>query len=403
MAIEALRQQEARFRALIEHSTEAIALLTAHGMITYASPSTRQVTGYTPADMEGRSGLSFVHLDDVPQMRDIFLSMREQPGASTSLVGRVRTREGAYRWMEGIVTNQLADPNIQGWIINYRDITAFQRLVQERDEARQETQAAQNIQQQTEAFISLVVHELRAPLTSIKGNIQLAQRRLTMASTGNLSSSEPLPGGIARIRLLLERAERQAGVQERLVSDLLDTACLHLHYLNVQRRTSDLVALIQQVVEDQRLVAPTRLITSEIPVATLLLPIDHDRIAQVLTNYISNALKYAPNLSPVVVRLVLQRTQVRVEVVDQGPGLSEEQQRRVWERFYRVSERSSLPGVGLGLPIARQIIALHQGETGVQSRLGAGATFWFTLPLPPSEPGRQQKTGTSHWKSLPPM
>jgi len=105
---------------------------------------------------------------------------------------------------------------------------------------------------------------------------------------------------------------------------------------------------------------------------------------QVLTNYLANALKYAPVDQPVSVRLEVAASSARVSVRDLGMGLTAEQQQRVWERFYQVAapgHQGPDGGLGLGLAIARAIVEQHHGQVGVESAPGRGSTFWFTLPL----------------------
>ena len=111
---------------------------------------------------------------------------------------------------------------------------------------------------------------------------------------------------------------------------------------------------------------------------------DAGRIGQVLTNYLTNALKYAPVDRVTCVRLEVTGTDARVSVCDQGPGLTPEQQQRVWERFYQVAapgQQGPDRGLGLGLAIAMAIVEQHQGQVGVENAPGRGSTFWFTLPL----------------------
>ncbi len=108
---------------------------------------------------------------------------------------------------------------------------------------------------------------------------------------------------------------------------------------------------------------------------------DADRIKQAVMNYITNALKYSPQDLPVEVLLAVEGDSARVSVRDEGEGLPEEVQERVWECFYRADKDHVQSGLGLGLHICKMIIQWHQGQVGVQSVHGEGATFWFTLPL----------------------
>jgi PAS domain S-box-containing protein len=135
MSTETFRQSEEQFRALIEHSTEAIALFSPDGIILYASPSSERVTGYTADELVGMNSFSFVHPHDLEEVRERLASLLDQPGAFSTLEYRFRHRDGTFRWMEGIVSNCLADPTIGAIVSNYRDITQPKQAEAERDRA----------------------------------------------------------------------------------------------------------------------------------------------------------------------------------------------------------------------------------------------------------------------------
>jgi signal transduction histidine kinase len=150
--------------------------------------------------------------------------------------------------------------------------------------------------------------------------------------------------------------------------------------------TCDLLDIVRESVEGQRAAWPDRSLSITLPRRTRLpLVADADRIGQVVTNYVTNALKYSEPDRTVTVRVSAAKGQARVEVRDEGPGLTPEQQTRLFERFYRVpgiEQRSgSGVGLGLGLHICKTIIERHDGHVGVESAPGKGSVFWFTLPL----------------------
>jgi signal transduction histidine kinase len=143
---------------------------------------------------------------------------------------------------------------------------------------------------------------------------------------------------------------------------------------------------VLETVEDQRSTTLKRALILEMPEGeTSPVFADPDRIGQVLSNFLTNALKYSQEGRPVVVRLKKEENKVRVSVQDEGPGLTTAEQEQVWDRFYQVEgikrQRGSSVGLGLGLHISRAIIEEHQGQIGVESTKGEGSTFWFTLPL----------------------
>ena len=262
-----------------------------------------------------------------------------------------------------------------------RHTAALEQAVEER------TRELREANRRMDEFLAIAGHELKTPLTSIKGNIQLAQRRLARV-VGQEAEAELL--ALARILLVLERAEGQTARLNRLVNDLLDVSRIQTGTLDLRLGPTDLAAIVRAAVEEQREWAPDRTICLEMP-AGLSVPIvaDADRIGQVVTNYLTNALKYSPDDRPVTVGLETMPARARVWVRDEGPGLPAAEQERIWERFYRASgiaqQDSSHSGLGLGLHISRTIVEQHHGQVGVESVPGTGSTFWFTLPVESEE------------------
>lgn len=231
-------------------------------------------------------------------------------------------------------------------------------------------QAAVEATHQRDEFLGVASHELRTPLTSIRMNVQLAGRRLGEA-------------GDERTRDLLRRTERQISRMTRLVEDLVDAARIAADKLELHPEDFDLRAVVTEAVEEQRQVATARRIRLEMPERAVTVRGDPARIGQVVTNYLTNALKYSPAEAPVEVRLMSDGCVARLSVRDRGPGLPLEEQTHIWERFHQVQgvrvQTGSGVGLGLGLYISRTIIERQDGRVGVASALGEGATFWFEL------------------------
>src|SRR5258708_17270255 len=190
-----------------------------------------------------------------------------------------------------------------------------ERLLRERAEARANELALRQANQQMEEFLGMISHELKTPLTSIKGNTQLAARQLK----NSLQSLEKILG-------LYEGAEQQSRRLNRLVDDLLDVSRARSGDLDLHPVDCDLSSIVRQFVEEQQHAWPDRTITLDPgDVQTAPINADSDRIVQVLMNYLTNALKNSDEDQPVQVSLQRQGDQVKVSVRDHGPGLSTEQ------------------------------------------------------------------------------
>jgi len=284
------------------------------------------------------------------------------------------------------------------------------RLLREREAARAEAFALTEANRRMDEFLGIASHELRTPITTIKANIQMAQRRAqqALAAQAQTLAAEPEAvrtqtlekGPLGQLSLLLGRAAQSAERQERLVEDLLDISRISAGRLEYRMEPVDLTTLTRETVEEQRLSNPRRSIELDEPTAPTSVLADADRIRQAITNYLTNALKYSEADRPVVVALRVAGDVARVEVRDHGQGISAEEQQRIFERFHRVPGIEVMSGtgvgLGLGLYITRTVIEQHGGQLGVESAPGMGSTFWFTLPLvPATAPTRHQKNSSS--------
>jgi signal transduction histidine kinase len=169
----------------------------------------------------------------------------------------------------------------------------------------------------------------------------------------------------------------------RLVNDLVDVSRIERDMLPMHRETFSLGSLASKVAYNMRLVAPTREIKLHTDDTPLLVNADRDQVQGVLGNLLENALKYSPEDQPVEVSVTQGEGEVVAAVRDYGLGVPQDQQNRVFERFYRATNAGSRPrnGLGLGLFIARSVVERHGGRIWVESRQGSGSTFSFALPL----------------------
>lgn len=220
-------------------------------------------------------------------------------------------------------------------------------------------------------FISIASHELNTPLTSIKGYLQLAERSLEAGQKENS-------------KLFIGRSRKQADKLNNLVTDLLDTTKIESGRLKFNYNNFNFDSFIENAIDSVRHSYPGKQIIRT-GLADIQILGDESRLEQVLINYLTNAIKYAPESNQVFVEVnILPDQLIEVRVKDHGIGISKEKQEQLFDKFYRVEESSNrFQGLGMGLYICAEIIKRHQGEYGVESEPGQGSVFYFRIPVKP--------------------
>lgn len=234
------------------------------------------------------------------------------------------------------------------------------------------------IEQLKDEFISVVSHELRTPLTSIHGSLKLL-------SSGHLG--QITPEGQEVLEIAAENTQRLI----RLVSDVLDLERIQDHQFKLQKEICDADQILTQATDMLRSLADQQGIALEVcpsPVQLWGMP---DLILQTLTNLLSNAIKFSPDHTTIGLQATSRESEVIVQIQDQGRGIPADQLETIFERFQQVdaSDSRAKGGTGLGLAICRNIIEKHGGRIWVESRLGEGSTFYFTLPKAPDPTGEE--------------
>jgi PAS domain S-box-containing protein len=228
--------------------------------------------------------------------------------------------------------------------------------------------ARKELEQRKDDFITMASHELKTPLTALKMQTQLVRKRLER------QASYEAAAGLARMEEPVRRLER-------LVGELLDVSKIQAGRLEYAQERVDLDGLLHRVVETMQSMTPTHTLVVRGSVQSTLLG-DRDRLEQVFTNLISNAVKYSPGARTVEVELSRCEERVMVQIRDHGIGIPREQHDKIFERFYRVSDpkQRAISGLGMGLYIVAEIIKCHGGAITVDSVIGEGSTFQVTLP-----------------------
>jgi signal transduction histidine kinase len=408
-------RQAAQLDRIFEGMADGLVVYDAQGLTVRTNASARRLLGLDAAP-PGYNHIPLPERTALYQMRD----GQERPVApedapsARALRGEVVTGPQAQdlqlRTLDGrdIEFNSSAAPlldregRLVGAVNILRDQTERNQLEREREAARAGELAQREVNRHMEQFLATASHDLRTPLTAAVGYLDLAQLQVERLADAVQQASPELVARVDAVRQRLDDADEGAARLARLLTLLFDTAAVRADKLELHRAPCDLAVLVREQVAALRVAAPDRTIRLHLPAAlaasgrVLDIPVeaDADRIGQVLANYVTNALKYAPPEHPIDVSAGVRRGWARVAVRDRGPGIPQAERARVWELFHRVPGAEAQDGLrggtvsavqggslGLGLYICKAIVEAHGGQVGVESAVREGSTFWFTLPL----------------------
>jgi len=249
---------------------------------------------------------------------------------------------------------------------------------QEMQSYAQELEAAnrklEDANQMKDRFLSIAAHELKTPITTIRGQAQLALRRF--------ARQKELPSELEGVQLSLERINDQTSRLTLLIDEFMDIGHRQTGKAELRKRKCDLRDLCREVVEDQHL-STERLIRLDLPPEPVKLYLDCDRLSQVIVNLLSNAIKYSPEGSPVELCVRQGSEHALIWVRDRGKGIAREDLAHIFETFYRTPDAQASPkqGLGLGLAISKELVERHNGRIWCESEPGLGSTFFVELPL----------------------
>jgi PAS domain S-box-containing protein len=380
-AADALAESERRYRLLADHATDIIACYDHKGRFSFLSPSTAAVLGYAPEELIGQTSAVFMHPDDVETVWSAFTDFfAGDPGVrSTRVEYRAFRKDGRMIWLEAHPRAVYgADGRFAEFQDVVRDVTVHKGLAEELGLARDAAEAAAAVKSD---FMANMSHEIRTPLTAVIG-------------FSSLISARPDLDPAAR-----EHADRIAGAGRALldlVNDVLDFSKLEAGRMELAAVAVDPAALAREALDLFTLQAESKglaLTFAPDPVLPACVALDAKAVGQVLRNLIGNAVKFS-EAGGVTLALAYDAAAqaLRAEVRDTGPGLSPDQAGQLFKRFSQVDGSATRRhgGTGLGLAISKGLVEAMDGEIGVDSVLGQGSTFWFTLPAPPAQPAGDQ-------------
>ncbi|MES2526596.1 MAG: PAS domain-containing sensor histidine kinase [Bdellovibrionota bacterium] len=378
-----LTRSEERFRLMVNTVIDyAIFMLDAQGNVASWNEGAKRFKGYEADEIIGKHFSLFYSKEDVERKHPQFeLQMALEESRYEEEGWRIR-KDGTRFWASVVITRvNDSKGNLLGFSKVTRDLTEKKmnaeqlRLAYENLEKRIQlrTKDLEAALKSRDEFLSIASHELKTPLTSLKLQLQLSQKRIEKEP-----DSSPIKKDLARS---LSVGVRQVNSLTGLVDDLLDVSRIQQGVLEFHKEEFNLTELVEEILyrfqeelKNARCVMLTKF-DSEVKGKW-----DKSRIEQVIVNLISNAIKYAPG-TEILVTTRKETSSGVVEVADQGPGIEPSKVETIFDRFTRVASTKNVGGLGLGLFITKRIVELHDGKINVETSPGQGAKFIVRLPL----------------------
>ena len=356
---EKIQESELLFKTISNASPAALWMTNENEDNVFISDTWLKWTGKSFNDVIHRGWVQSVMEDDRKQVVNKFRECFEQRKYFNAEF-RFARADGEIRWAltEGYPFYGF-NGTFSGYAGSVTDITDMKKLEQRKDD-----------------FIKMASHELKTPITSINGYVQL------LLNIYNETDGQKLHLSKRTVQSSLNTISKQVAKLTRLVSELLDLSKIESGKLELHKTKFDLADMVEETVQDVRHITSKHAIIVHNEFEGKIFA-DKDRIAQVITNFLTNAIKYSPNADSIDVYIEGNTKFATVRVKDYGIGISKQDHQRIFERFYRVEGKSeqTFPGFGIGLFIASEIIHRHNGTISVKSERGKGAEFIVSLPL----------------------
>jgi len=356
-------QKQAMLSAIVANSDDTIISKTLHGMITSWNPAAERMFGYSEDEVLGLHISLIIPPDRLDE--ETYIIGQIAQGNRVDHFETIRMARDGRMIPISLSISPIKDRN--GVVIGAskiaRDIS--EQIAIHQENARLYEQVKE-LNDRKDEFIGLASHELKTPLTSISGYLQILNMMVT---------DEKALQFVAKTR-------QQVRKLSALVSDLLDVSKIEAGKLKLSVEQFDIGQVLKDAIELFAYGNHNYNISLETDVTELLVTGDPHRVEQVIVNLLTNAIRYSPGTDKIIIYLSREAHEVKVGIRDFGVGIAPEKLKDIFSRFYRVDDANpNISGLGIGLYLSHEIVSRHNGRIWAESEPGVGSTFWFTLPL----------------------
>ncbi len=343
----AIAESEERFRMMAEGSGILIAVGDETSNGTYFSKAWIELTGHSLNDLIKFGWADLVHPEDRENYLKTYLNAFKL-NKPFSGEFRILNKNGEYRWLLATGNPRFQQDGVfTGYISSCIDIT----------EKKQDEQRKND-------FIGMVSHELKTPLTSIKGFTQILLSKAKKANDDFTIAS-------------LQKTDKHISKMTKMINGFLNISRLESGKIEIDKQPFQLSVLVDEIISELETQTSSQFIKQ--PCGDVILTADRDKIENVISNLLNNAIKYSPADSKVYIKCSKQGNEVVVSIKDEGMGIKLQDQEKLFDRYYRVEDQKNISGFGIGLYLSKEIIQSHNGKIWVESELGKGSTFYFSL------------------------
>lgn len=345
-----VEQSELHFRRLADLVPAKISNILPSGEFTFFNQQWLDFGVMSFENFRDFGYQQIMHPNEIEAFRN-GLALSEESGVPHVTEMRFKNTDGKYIWHLNVLSPVLDEANnLKMWVQSATDIQVFKEEEQRKND-----------------FIGMVSHELKTPLTSLNGYLQLLHRKAKKG--GDTFSAHAFEQSLKQVRQMTE-----------MINGFLNVSRLDSGKIHIERTSFDFAELLKEIEEEHQLLYTSHDLIFH-PMEKVLISADQQKIAQVVNNLVSNAVKYSISGTAVDISCEKLNGRLRVSVRDQGIGIKEEDLERLFERYYRVEQDNNISGFGIGLYLSSEIVARHKGKIWVESNFGKGSNFFFELPI----------------------